>query len=132
MRWSDYYEKINDWSVSTAVSKISSLEDMGDPDEIVDALNIIAFEDEKGGLSMSEKAIVHKVPEKVKRQSIEILKVRKETMEYLRQNGFKTIGDIVKRQDEIPSEFRGNIYAYIMFGMQVVVVNNVDEMIERV
>ena len=80
---------------------------------------------------MSEKAIVHKVPEKVKRQSIEILKVRKETMEYLRQNGFKTIGDRVKRQDEIPSEFRGNIYAYIMFGMQVV-VNNVDEMIERV
>ena len=80
---------------------------------------------------MSEKAIVHKVPEKVKRQSIETLKVRKETMEYLRQNGFKTIGDIVKRQDEIPSEFRGNIYAYIMFGMQVV-VNNVDEMIERV
>ena len=35
---------------------------------------------------MSEKAIVLKVPEKVKRQSIEILKVRKETMEYLRQN----------------------------------------------
>ena len=67
---------------------------------------------------MSEKAIVHKVPEKVKRQNIEILKVRKETMEYLRQNGFKIIGDIVKRQDEIPSEFRGNIYAYIMFGME--------------
>ena len=66
---------------------------------------------------MSEKAIVHKVPEKVKRQSIEILKVRKETMEYLRQNGFKTIGDIVKRQDKIPREIRGNIYAYIMFGM---------------
>ena len=67
---------------------------------------------------MSEKAIVYKVPEKVKRQSIEKLKVRKETMEYLRQNGFKTIGDIVKRQDEIPSEFRGNIYAYIMFGIE--------------
>ena len=66
---------------------------------------------------MSEKEIVHKVPEKVKRQSIETLKVRKETMEYLRQNGFMTIGDIVKRQDEIPSEFRGNFYAYIMFGM---------------
>ena len=67
---------------------------------------------------MSEKAIVHKVPEKVKRQSIETLKVRKETMEYLRQNGFKTIGDIVKRQNEIPGKFRGNIYAYIMFGME--------------
>ena len=38
-------------------------------------------------------------------------------METLRQNGFKTIGDIVKRQDEIPREFRGNIYAYVMFGM---------------
>ena len=48
MTWDDYFEKINDWSVSTAVSKISSLEDMGAPDEIVDALNIIAFEDEKG------------------------------------------------------------------------------------
>ena len=66
---------------------------------------------------MSEKAIVHKVPENVKQQSIETLKVRKETLEYLRQNEFKTIGDIVKRQDEIPSKFRGNIYAYIMFGM---------------
>ena len=66
---------------------------------------------------MSEEAIIYKIPEKVKRQSVETLKVRKETMEYLRQNGFKTIGDIVKRQDEIPSEFRGNIYAYIIFGM---------------
>ena len=38
---------------------------------------------------MSEKAIVYKVPEKVKGQSIETLKVRKETIEYLRQNGWK-------------------------------------------
>ena len=67
---------------------------------------------------MSEEAIIYKIPEKVKRQSVETLKVRKETMEYLRQNGSKTIGDIVKRQDEIPSEFRGNIYAYIMFGIE--------------
>jgi hypothetical protein len=36
---------------------------------------------------MSEKAIVHKVPENVRRQSIETLKVRKESLEYLRQNG---------------------------------------------
>ncbi len=47
MRWSDYYEKINDWAVSTAVNKISPLEDMGAPDEIVDTLNIMTFEDEK-------------------------------------------------------------------------------------
>ena len=35
---------------------------------------------------MSEKAIVHKVPEDVRKQSIESLKVRKKTLEYLRQN----------------------------------------------
>ena len=62
--------------------------------------------------------IVQKVPDEVKRQSIETLKVRKETLEYLRQNGFKTIDDVVKRQLEIPSEFRGNIYAYLIFGME--------------
>jgi len=62
--------------------------------------------------------IVQKVPDEVKRQSIETLKVRKETLEYLRQNGFKTIDDVVKRQLEIPSEFRGNIYAYLFFGME--------------
>ena len=61
MRWSDYYEKINDWSVSTAVSKISSLEDMGDPDEIVDALNIIAFEDEKGATRLLNRVLQYGV-----------------------------------------------------------------------
>ena len=67
---------------------------------------------------MSEKAIVHKVPENVRKQSIETLKVREESLEYLRQNGFKTIDDVIKRQNEIPTEIRGNIYAYIMFGME--------------
>lgn len=61
--------------------------------------------------------IVHKVPDEVKVQSIETLKVRKETLEYLRKNGFKTINDVIERQSEIPSDFRGNIYAYIMFGL---------------
>ena len=45
---------------------------------------------------MSEKAIVHKVPENVRRQSIETLKVRKESLEYLRKNGYKTIDDIIE------------------------------------
>ena len=73
---------------------------------------------EKGWYSMPTKAIVHNVPEQVKRQSIETLRVRKETLEYLRRSGFKTIEDIVKRQNEIPSDFRGNIYAYIIFGIE--------------
>jgi len=61
MTWDDYYEKINDWAVSTAVNKISSLEDMGAPDEIVDALNIIAFEDEKGATRLLNRAVQYGV-----------------------------------------------------------------------
>lgn len=67
---------------------------------------------------MSQKAIVHKIPEEIRMQSIETLKVRKETFEYLRQNDFKIIDDIVKRQNDIPAEFRGNIYAYLIFGLE--------------
>lgn len=61
MTWDDYYEKINDWAVSTAVNKIASLEDMGAPDEIVDALNIIAFGDEKGATRLLNRALQHGV-----------------------------------------------------------------------
>ena len=61
MHWEEYYEKINDWAVSTAVSRISSLEDMGEPDEIVDALNIIAFDDEKGANRLLNRALQYNV-----------------------------------------------------------------------
>lgn len=64
------------------------------------------------------KPIVYKVPDEVKAQSIETLKVRKTTLEYLRNNGFRTIQDFVDRQLEVPSEFRGNIYAYLVFGLE--------------
>ena len=67
---------------------------------------------------MSEKLIVHKVPNEVQKQSIETLKVRKETLEYLRNNSFQTILDVIERQNEIPSQYRGNIYAYLMFGIE--------------
>ena len=67
---------------------------------------------------MAEKAIVYTVPEEVKNQSIEALKVRKKTLEYLRENGFKTIRDFVERQEQVPSEYRGNIYAYLIFGVE--------------
>ena len=61
MTWSEYYEKINNWAVSTAVNNISSLENMGTPGEIVDALNIIAFEDEKGATRLLNRALQHGV-----------------------------------------------------------------------
>ena len=67
---------------------------------------------------MLEKRIVYKVPSDVRKQSVETLKVRKTTLEYLRQNGFKTVEDRIDKQLEIPSEYRGNIYAYLMFGIE--------------
>lgn len=67
---------------------------------------------------MSEKLIVHKVPDEVKKESIETLKVRNETLEYLRKNDFKIINDVVERQNEIPSKYRGNIYVYLIFGIE--------------
>ena len=73
---------------------------------------------EKGGRIMSEKAIVHILPDEQKAQSIETLKVRKETLDYLRKKGFKTIEDVVKKQEKIPKKYRGNIYAYLIFGME--------------
>lgn len=66
---------------------------------------------------MSEKIVV-KIPEEVRIQSIETLKVRRETLEYLRENNFKTVEDIIDRQLDIPAQYRGNIYAYLMFGME--------------
>ncbi len=66
---------------------------------------------------MSDKIVV-KVPKEVRVQSIETLKVRKETLEYLRENDFKTVEDIIDRQFDIPDQYRGNIYAYLFFGME--------------
>lgn len=66
---------------------------------------------------MSDKIAV-KVPKEVRVKSIENLKVRKETLEYLRENDFKTVEDIIDRQFDIPDQYRGNIYAYLFFGME--------------
>lgn len=64
------------------------------------------------------EAMVYEIPEEQKAQSIETLKVRKETLEYLRKKGFKTIRDIVEKQDKIPKKYKGNIYAYLIFGIE--------------
>ena len=89
----------------------------GDITKVTDVQAIVnaAIYEEK---VMLEKRIVYKVPSEVRKQSIETLKVRKTTLEYLRQNGFKTVEDIIDKQLEIPSEYRGNIYAYLMFGIE--------------
>lgn len=48
MTWDDYYEKINEWEISTAIRQISSIENIGDQDELVEVLNVIGLEDEAG------------------------------------------------------------------------------------
>ena len=57
MRWEVYYGKLSDWAVSTAVSRMAQLESFGPPEEVVDAVNIIAFEDDKGALRLLKKAL---------------------------------------------------------------------------
>jgi len=57
MKWADFYTKIGDRAVSTAVNKISALEDIGTSDEVVDALLIIGFEDKKGATRLLYKAL---------------------------------------------------------------------------
>ena len=57
MLWEEYYDKLGDWATSTAVSRISKLESFGPPDEIIDVINTIGFEDEKGATRLLKKAI---------------------------------------------------------------------------
>ena len=57
MLWEEYYDKLGDWATSTAVSRISKLESFGPPNEIIDAINTIGFEDEMGATRLLKKAI---------------------------------------------------------------------------
>lgn len=66
---------------------------------------------------MSEK-IVHKIPKEQLCLSIETLKVQESTLQYLRDNGFKTIEDFVDRQFEVPETHRGRIYGYLCYGIE--------------
>lgn len=57
MKWEVFYEKINEWAISTSASKISSLEEMGTSDEVTEAVNTLAFDDEKVATKLLNKAI---------------------------------------------------------------------------
>lgn len=56
MLWEAYYDKLGDWATSTAVSRLSKLESFGPTDEIIDAINQIGFDDEKGATRLLKKA----------------------------------------------------------------------------
>lgn len=57
MLWDEYYDKLWDWATSTAVSRMSQLESFGPADEVIDAINHIGFDDEKGATRLLKKAL---------------------------------------------------------------------------
>lgn len=66
---------------------------------------------------MTNKKIVHRVPDDIRVKSIETLKVNETVLEYLRQNGYKTIEDFIDRQFEVPEDYRGDIYMFLIYGI---------------
>lgn len=57
MTWDEFYSKTGEWAISTTVSYISKLENMGPADEIIDVFNEIALYDEKGATRLINRAI---------------------------------------------------------------------------
>lgn len=57
MRWKEYYDKVNDWETSTAVRRLSSLENIGPAGEVAEVITLIGFDDEKGATRLLQKAI---------------------------------------------------------------------------
>ena len=57
MTWDEYYEKVYDWATSTAVNKISSIEEFGSQSEVIEVIGHIGFDDEKGATRLLNKAL---------------------------------------------------------------------------
>lgn len=57
MEWEDYYEKINEWKISTSRNRMSSLEYIGPIDEIIDTIMILAYDDETVDTKLLDKAV---------------------------------------------------------------------------
>ena len=59
----------------------------------------------------------YRVPDEIQKQSIEWLELAPEIMDYLRENNFETILDIIRRQHDIPNDYCVLIKRKIMFGL---------------
>lgn len=57
MNWTDFYEKLDNWSTATAVKNISQLRNIGPVDEVLDAIVQIAYDDEAGADKLLRKAL---------------------------------------------------------------------------
>lgn len=55
MKWDEFYDRFFDWAESTQVSRISTLENFGDADEVYDVA--IEFQDEKVATRFLKKAL---------------------------------------------------------------------------
>ena len=56
MQWNEYYEKIDEWANSTAVSRLSKLESFGPSEEVAYVINELAFENEKAATRLLKMA----------------------------------------------------------------------------
>ncbi len=57
MLWEEYYDNIGIWATSTAVKRMSQLESYGPSDQIIEVVESIAFDDEKGAMRLLKKAL---------------------------------------------------------------------------
>lgn len=53
--------------------------------------------------------MIVKIPENIRRRRISWLNMDKEIMDYLKENDFKTVRDVIRRQDEIPQEIHDKL-----------------------
>ncbi len=63
--------------------------------------------------------LVYVVPDEIRSQTIESLQVKKEVIEYLRENGYVTIEDVIQHQDRLPKKVIVPIRAKLMFNLDL-------------
>ena len=61
MTWSEYYDNYYDWSESTRIKKLSSIESLGAPDEVTEIMVDFAFNHEDVVNRIAKKAIEQKI-----------------------------------------------------------------------
>ncbi len=61
MTWEDYYDKFYDWAESTQISKLSSVDTLGAPDEVTEVILELTFNHEDVANRIARKAIEQKI-----------------------------------------------------------------------
>ena len=61
MTWDEYYDKYYDWAESTRIKKLSSVDALGDPEEVSEVMLDFAFNHEDVVNRIARKAIEQKL-----------------------------------------------------------------------